>query len=1293
VQFTLGFDLSPYSASYLGDKVLPANGQLSADAVFSVGLDGANPTQVTVARKATNTMRTQLVNDINAAFTAAGLVGITASVDGSGKLRFTHLGTLLGARIDIIAPNPNTNTAVTELGLKMSVSASDNLLSRAFLRDVRAGGTVNLNAADIDATANFGFFGVGINNGTAAASAVLDVQVRNPSNTSGPILLSQLFDANNSIATWGVLTRTGTLSATLPIAINGNLFPLPGNPAVTLAMTNVFTPNTLSIQFPDLQPLLNYRNLSLSTLLTGFDQLSTYLTQIEGFSFLGQKLPLINRSVTELVSFVNRFAAAKGGLSSGAPSTIQQVEALLEEAFGIPANALSLQFTDTDVRFNLNLGATIPVSLQNLAMDLDLAKFGPGVANLNGVGNLIDVSGSAKLTVDASANLNLQFGFDVSNPNAPQTYIADGSSLSLTAKIAGSNLNFKTAAGPLGLFIKNGSVSLDNGSGGPASFSVSFKPVAGDKYFFNQWSTSLLNTALTGRAEATLPVFFPLDTVPLGGAGNNNIHLLITNLASPQTTTTLTAPNISFEMSTIDLAADMSGLLQGIDFLLARIQDAMSGNVFGVQLPIVGDSLKDRATFISDLRTQVVQKLQQAFNSGNKAASVVQSVLGDLLGESGLGWLKDVNGDGHKNAGDITATPVNDANGKAQRIDWVVPLGTSIVATAPVGFSLGLPGLGLAASPNSAVQLSLGYDFRLAFGVSRTEGFYFDTSAADELKVSVSASIPHMAVGGTLGFLRLAIRDDDSDPSSLSGTFTVDIKDSNNHLTFNELSGGGLNLSTLFTPKLALTGKANLKLQAGITGDSSDPANSHFFSDLFPTLKADFNLLWTFDTASGTAGTLQKAEFNNVGIDISNLFGSLLGPVLERINATLEPFRPIIKILNEPIPLISDIAGSDITLIDLATAFFVDEGFISPETAKFIQSVSDIVTSVDSLSSVIQGDGFINLGGFDLKTGDLRNPSFVLSNFSLTPDKIKAPGSSIDQQLLSKVPTFKSARDKFQSVDGTSDRGKFMIPLIDNPLNAFQLLLGKDVTLFQYDLPTLGFGFQFDYTFPTPAFVIPTPVGPIPIYVGLTGGFSVAATLGFGYDTQGAREFVKSQNPLDLLDGFFLSDFRDGKDVQELTLTGYLGAFAEANLAVVAVGAEGGVKATIGFDLNDPNNDGKMHGREFLDRLSQGGPLCLFTTEGDLSLYLDLFLKIKLPWPLPDIKLSVPAIPDITLVDFTVSTCGDAPVLATMQSDGTLLLNMGPRSAFRINGDLSDGDETFEVLPLSSNTVMVRAFC
>ena len=75
---------------------------------------------------------------------------------------------------------------------------------------------------------------------------------------------------------------------------------------------------------------------------------------------------------------------------------------------------------------------------------------------------------------------------------------------------------------------------------------------------------------------------------------------------------------------------------------------------------------------------------------GQKAAAAVQNALGQMLGDAGLGWLKDVNDDGQRNAQDITATPVTDANGKAQRMDFVVPLGRSLTATAPIGFDIGL---------------------------------------------------------------------------------------------------------------------------------------------------------------------------------------------------------------------------------------------------------------------------------------------------------------------------------------------------------------------------------------------------------------------------------------------------------------------------------------------------------------------------------------------------------------------------------------------------------------------------
>jgi hypothetical protein len=110
--------------------------------------------------------------------------------------------------------------------------------------------------------------------------------------------------------------------------------------------------------------------------------------------------------------------------------------------------------------------------------------------------------------------------------------------------------------------------------------------------------------------------------------------------------------------------------------------------------------------------------------------------------------------------------------------------------------------------------------------VSRTEGFYFDTSARDGLKVSVSATIPQMAMGAPQAFYGWRFETRRRSVGAV-GQLHCDINSGgNNHLTFNQLSGEAVNLGTLFTPKLNLTGKANLKLQAGHRLSGDPPAIS-----------------------------------------------------------------------------------------------------------------------------------------------------------------------------------------------------------------------------------------------------------------------------------------------------------------------------------------------------------------------------------------------------------------------------------------------------------------------------------
>src|SRR6185503_1645912 len=115
------------------------------------------------------------------------------------------------------------------------------------------------------------------------------------------------------------------------------------------------------------------------------------------------------------------------------------------------------------------------------------------------------------------------------------------------------------------------------------------------------------------------------------------------------------------------------------------------------------------------------------------------------------------------------------------------------------------------------------------------------------------------------------------------------------------------------------------------------------------------------------------------------------------------------------------------------------------------------------------------------------------------------------------------------------------------------------------------------------------------------------AHFGFGYDTAGLREYFgasSAERRLSmLLDGLFVSDRKNadgtGADVPEVTLTGGIEAAAELNLGIASAGVSGGIFANIGFDLHDPNNDGKLRFDE-LSEAFQKSPLCIFDVHGEL---------------------------------------------------------------------------------------------
>ena len=90
---------------------------------------------------------------------------------------------------------------------------------------------------------------------------------------------------------------------------------------------------------------------------------------------------------------------------------------------------------------------------------------------------------------------------------------------------------------------------------------------------------------------------------------------------------------------------------------------------------------------------------------------------------------------------------------------------------------------------------------------------------------------------------------------------------------------------------------------------------------------------------------------------------------------------------------------------------------------------------------------------------------------------------------------------------------------------------------------------------------------------------------------------------------YFKTVDKNGTPIPVVQFTGYLEAGASVSIGILEVGVVGGIKLTVGFYWNDPNNDGKFRLFEFGAAVAIN-PICLFNVGGELSLYIKVFVNI-----------------------------------------------------------------------------------
>jgi Ca2+-binding RTX toxin-like protein len=504
-----------------------------------------------------------------------------------------------------------------------------------------------------------------------------------------------------------------------------------------------------------------------------------------------------------------------------------------------------------------------------------------------------------------------------------------------------------------------------------------------------------------------------------------------------------------------------------------------------------------------------------------------------------------------------------------------------------------------------AIDLALGF---LSFEVIDvgTNGEFIDWSGFGALGDGLTGS-------GIVGAFKVNLRDklaDDAYAADPSAANDADRK----RLAVSEI-GSGAGQNPLSGPEGIIEAGVHVLAEAHL--DMSLQLGS---GAAFPEIAADFHFEWEFEhTLIG--GPVEKTslgsmaptiEFLDVRLDLGTFISDVIGPILEEVQTFTQPLEPIIDLLTMRIPGVSDLAGKDITMLDLAGIFGGDR--FDPSFIRTLIQIVEVINAIptDGDSVIIEfGDFHISgpnaaPGGVDLRTGA------SLSSATPPPDD----GFSLDQQVADKGSTQTKG---FMSKLGNLQSSGLQLPILTSPSNIFGLLTGQTVDLIFWDVPKLRVDFEYTQSFMVAPGLNARFGGQVFVELDLQLGFD---TRGINMFTEAIKDipeeqdrglFIASQVPKIFLGLYFGDNIIDGIDHPELVFGVGITAGASVGIGgLVEAGVEGGVFAEIQFDWHDPNHDGKIYLDELASRFLLS-PFAIFDTSGEIyaKLYAFLWVGVK----------------------------------------------------------------------------------
>ncbi|MBY8874201.1 hypothetical protein K7640_20440 [Micromonospora sp. PLK6-60] len=908
----------------------------------------------------------------------------------------------------------------------------------------------------------------------------------------------------------------------------------------------------------------------------------------------------------------------------------------LQDALDVLNNAIG---AGSGVGFTVDQRAGGPYLRLGLDWKRKFLTGGPINLGFGGGRDLVSLDSSGTFALDVSANAKLGLLLPLSPSATPKLDHTSSAGVTVTGGI--TNGAIAAWVGPLALDLGKKDTdpatvlaNLSVGLGGLTEDG----PISGLLGVTPQFSTAGVDCG-GGVGGANVPICAraPLFVNNCEPADATNLFTFTMGLdLNPQAN----PPNL--DACFANLAMKLTDFNVGIDGYLAKVEEALRLASFDGKLPLVGDDLAQGQKFVAQLRADVKAALGPVLADATLDSAGMQAALNDVLKDLDPGVSAVV---GCRDGVSVPCQPENfqsiriklsTAKGNPTAATGCADAGSNECAKLNVPLDLGIPGLSLKAKKGAAdgIQARLGWKLHLDLVLDREVGFYVPTHDGDTSpEVQIGANFDMTGdLAAQLAFIQVDATKKKSDPL-VRAYFGIDLKGSPGEkscfdpgvaadcaadpaarLTLAQFGDLGSLLATDLTAKVDI----DWQLSAAVnTGNEVGSA--------LPGVSARFALAWELThkrgalTASGTGVTSPlRVAFTDIELNAGAFFDKILKPVVDKIKTVTGPLQPVLDTLYAPIPVLSDLSkatgGPDITLVWLARTFSTLSG--GPDL-KFVDTVREVINFVNKDLDCETGCA-IPLGQF------LVNPDRALST-EASPAAAESLIDRADPFTQAKTATqVKSRIDETAGDDGdklftpkagedksTAEKTGFSFPIFDNPGSLFGLLMGQDVELVSFDSGPLTLGFSWRQSF-GPVYAPP------PVMITLAGSASVTARFIAGLDTAGIRHAVEAASDgtavdaVSLLDGlYFKTADSTGKAVPVVTLRGEIAAGAEVSVLIVKAGIQGGIRLTVGFSWNDPNNDGKFRTSEFLQALLVN-PICLFTTSGQLSVFLKVYITIDL---------------------------------------------------------------------------------